>query len=372
MQEANTRFQGLDDWQVVGQLLPTGWQEAARTLGALRRTRGIKSADLLLRVLLIHLAEGCSLKETALRARQAGWCSLSGVSLFKRLRASGEWLRWMSEQLWRGRVGPGIKLAGWRVRAIDATTVQEQGAKGTDWRVHFAVRLEDLSCDFFELTDTGGGESFRRVPVQPGDLIMGDRAYGTAPGIAHVLEGQAQVLVRINSKNLPLFRPSGAELSLLALLRGLKMGQVGQWAVCVHHGDKAYRGRLVAIKRGRSAAEAARRRLKRAASKEQRKLSGKTLEAAGYVFVFTTLPRAQFSAAEILELYRLRWQIEMAFKRMKSLLGLGNLPKHADASSRAWLHGKLLVALLIEQLLAEAEHFSPWGYRLDARPQPVA
>ena len=68
----------------------------------------------------------------------------------------------------------------------------------------------------------------------------------------------------------------------------------------------------------------------------------------------------------------MRWQIELAFKRMKSIMGLGHLPKFSEASARAWIHGKLLVALLIERLLDVAEHFSPWGYRLDAKAESVA
>jgi hypothetical protein len=74
----------------------------------------------------------------------------------------------------------------------------------------------------------------------------------------------------------------------------------------------------------------------------------------------------------VLNWYRCRWQIELCFKRMKSILGLGALPKKRPDSCRAWLHGKLLVALLLERLLDEAEHFSPWGYELGAAAQPLA
>ncbi|MFH0980803.1 MAG: transposase [Planctomycetota bacterium] len=97
-----------------------------------------------------------------------------------------------------------------------------------------------------------------------------------------------------------------------------------------------------------------------------------TLEAASYVTLFTTLPKAEFPARRILEWYRLRWQIELAFKRMKSIMHFGQLPKHAAASCRAWLHGKLLVAMLVERLIAEADALSPWGYPLAPATQSVA
>ena len=93
--------QELDDWQLVCQLLPAGWQEQASPLGALRRARGFANAAVLLRTLLIHLAGGCSLKETATNAQQAGWCDVSPVALFKRLRAAEQWLRWMANELWQ-------------------------------------------------------------------------------------------------------------------------------------------------------------------------------------------------------------------------------------------------------------------------------
>src|SRR6266436_5516428 len=97
----HARFEELDDWEHVCQHLPAGWQEQALVLGALRRARGFADASVLLRTLLVHLAAGCSLKETATNARQAGWCDVSAVALFKRLRAAEQWLRWMADQLWQ-------------------------------------------------------------------------------------------------------------------------------------------------------------------------------------------------------------------------------------------------------------------------------
>jgi hypothetical protein len=56
---------------------------------------------------------------------------------------------------------------------------------------------------------------------------------------------------------------------------------------------------------------------------------------------------------------------------MKSLLGLGHLPKKDPASARAWLHGKLFVSLLVERMVEAANSFSPWGYRLDTGPESL-
>ena len=92
------------------------------------------------------------------------------------------------------------------------------------------------------------------------------------------------------------------------------------------------------------------------------------------MIVFTTFPEPPFSAADVLEWYRLRWQVELVFKRFKSLAQLGHVPKYDDDSAKAWLYGKLFVALLVEKLLHHARAISPWGYDVPAPapPQRVA
>ena len=79
--------------------------------------------------------------------------------------------------------------------------------------------------------------------------------------------------------------------------------------------------RLVTCAR-RPAPPSARGQARQDAGKHGHTPTAATLEAADYVLVLTSLPRTAADAAEILELYRLRWQIECAFKRLKSLLHL--------------------------------------------------
>src|SRR5258708_8182983 len=166
---SDARFEELDDWDHVCQHLPSGWQEQARTLGALRRARGFPDASVLLRTLLVHLAGGCSLKEAVTNAKVAGWCDVSAVALFKRLRAAESWLRWMADQLWQRPAAPPLPN-GYRARAIDATTVSVPGSVGTDWRLPFCINLADFPCDFFHVTCPRCGETFGRFPGGPGAL----------------------------------------------------------------------------------------------------------------------------------------------------------------------------------------------------------
>lgn len=365
MQAKRRRSRTLDSWHIVAKLLPRGWRRKCRELGALRRARAIPNERVLLRLLLLHLADGCSLAETAARASQAGWCAVTPAAVFGRLQSAEQWLRWLAEQLWL-QTRKLVAHYPRRVIAVDATTVCEAGATGSQYRLHYAINLADLQCDFAIATDHRTGETFRRVPLRKGDIVMGDRAYGNPPGVQYAADAGADVLVRIGSSGLPLFTTQGARFPLLSRVRQLRVGTPASWPVCVHGPERVIRGRLFVVKKSARATRATLRKVRERAKRKGHALRPATLKAAGYVMIFSTVPAAEFSAARVLNWYRLRWQVELAFKRMKSLMALGQLPKHAAASCRAWLHGKLLVALLVERLIREAEALSPWGYPLGA------
>jgi hypothetical protein len=369
---ARKRILDLDrEWDLVKGLLPGGWQEKARQLGAVRRLRGIGSVEALLRILLVHLADGCSLKETALRVSQAGLGKISAVGIFKRLRAAGSWLAWIAAALW-GEKRP--VAAGRHCVAVDATTVCEHGETGSMYRVHWCVNLANLQCEFLELTDVHGGEKFARFPIAEGDLIMGDRGYSNANGVDYVRHHGGHVLMRANPMSLPMYGQQGGEkLNVLAELKGMKIGEVREFQAWVQgHEGRWHRGRLVAVKRSLAATRREIRRRRKATKSRDRKLSKRARRLASYLLVWTSLPAREMSSRQVLRAYRRRWQLELVFKRAKSIMGLGQLPKYSDASSQAWLNGKLLVAMLVEKLWQYAEHFSPWGYDLPEPAEPLA
>ena len=362
-----------EDFDLVLSLLPDGWRDKARESGALRRARKVPNADVLLRVLLIHLAEGCSLRETAVRARQAGLVDLSDVAILVRLRNAGEWLRWINVGLMAKWVGDDASsprtLEGRRLRVVDATRVKEPGLRGPTWCLHYAIGLPSLAADTCVLGDVhDNGESFTRFAVAKGDVMMGDRAYGVRPGIAHVVGGGGDVLVRFAMTNLPLLDETGEPFDLLSHLRRLHGRKVGEWNVRLAGKGPTIAGRVCAIKKSRQATERALDEVRRVAHKHGHATKPETIETAGYTFVFTTLGDEVLSASAVLELYRRRWQIELVFKRLKSIIGFSHLRKTDPDAAIAWLHGKLLVAFLVETLLRHAQSFSPWGYALETRP----
>ncbi len=227
--DENILATGGEDWDIVARLLPAGWEDKARELGALRRFREFRDAATLLRVLFIHLADGCSLRETVVRAAQGGLVEVSDVALLKRLRASGEWLRWMGEEVMRQWVMPAPARAlldqGLRVRVVDGSTVSEPGATGSSWRLHYSAQLPSLACDEVLVTEPTVGESLRRFTVRAGDLLIADRGYAHRAGVRYVHEHGGAVMVRMNLTNLPLTDPQGRPLRLLYHLRRVKTGR---------------------------------------------------------------------------------------------------------------------------------------------------
>ena len=369
-----------EDWQILLGLFPPNWEQMGRRSGAVTRLRGFDSLSDLLRTLLLHVGCGLSLRETAVQARMAGIADVSDVTLLNRLRQAEEWLRQLCQQLWKDNevdLAPALKDRP--VRVLDATTVKEPGKTGGQWRIHYSLRLPTLECDHFELTAARGkntGEKFGRFAFHPGELVMADAGYSHPPGIAAVVRQGADVCVRLNPSSLPLLDEQGLPFPLLEKIGTLqRAGERAEWRVWVQTADQRVAGRLCGVRKSEDAVRKAQRRITRKQQQGKSTATAETREHACYVLVFTTLASRDASTRQVLECYRLRWQIELTFKRLKSIVQLGHIPKHDDQSSRAWLYGKLFVALLSQKLARVGSAISPWGYYLPEEavdPQSVA
>lgn len=351
------------DWSVVTRMLPVDWENKAKELGAVRRLRGFASVQAVLRVMLIHLADGCSLRETAVRARAGDLADVSDVALLKRLRGCGPWFQWMIQEMASAMslsMASNDFLADRRVRLVDGSMVSEPGATGSIWRVHYALNLRTLGCDEVHVTEAKEGESLTRFSIHADDVMMADRGFANRRGVRHVVRHGADVVLRMNLTNLPLEDSQGQPLAVLPLLRTLAIGQAGDWFARMRDDEGVIPVRVCAYKKTLAQTLVAQKAILREAAKKHRNVKPETLEAAGYVIVLTTLMSP--STETIMEFYRRRWQVELAFKRLKSLLQLGHLKKIDKEGAKAWLQGKLLVACLIETLILTAERFSPWGY----------
>ena len=322
-----------------------------------------------MRTLLLHVAQGYSLRETVVRAKAAGLGTVSDVALLKRLRYAGPWLRslclcLLEEQGLSAPRSPQL----WRVRVLDGSLVKEPGRTGSQWRIHYSLQLPSMLCDHLEVTAVQGkgmGEKLGRFPARRGDLVLADRGMCNPVGVRSLLQQGAHVIVRVNTGTLPLRTRQGKLLNLRARLEPLAVpGKIAEWEVQTGDAEAPLAGRLCVLRKSEAQARRAQRKILKKAQQAGPKTKAETLLYANYVLVFTTLSKEELSARQVLEWYRLRWQIELIFKRLKTLLQVGHLPKYDDQSSKAWLYGKLLVALLAEKLIRIGRTISPWGYLL--------
>ena len=180
-------------------------------------------------------------------------------------------------------------------------------------------------------------------------------------------------MVRVNTGSLGFLQPGGQRFMRLEEVSALtRPGSVASWDVSTDGRGSAasVSGRVCAIRKSDEAIRTAQVQLRRYAARKQMKLNPESLESAKFVIIFTTFPSSRFTPEEALDRCRVRWQVELAFKCLKSVAQLGHLPKRGCESSKAWLYGKLFAALLTEKLIAHASALSPWGYDFHALRAP--
>lgn len=354
------------EWQIIERLLPSGWQEQAREQGAFRRARYIQSPSELLRLLLLHAANDGGLRQTVTQARLSGLAEMSMVGLFKRLRSSGAWLTWIARELCR-QLREEVRVPeGLRLRIFDSSTIQGPASRGTGWRLHYSLDLQTLACDWYEITDAQGGELLERAPVEAGDVVLADRNYLRPRGVRTIRQAQGHVLIRMRWRHPALQNAQGQKVRALDWVSSLKVGQVGEWQAWLRDPEGVpIKGRVVAVKLPAPLGRRAEQKALRRAAKEHKTVDPRSLLASHYVMVFTTLPARRLKAPAVLELYRFRWQIELAFKRLKQILQLGQVPHKDPLAAQSWISAKLVIAFLLEALYRNAKALSPWGYRLE-------
>jgi hypothetical protein len=338
---------------------------ALRT-GAIERQRKIADGASLLRLALARGPGGLSLSETAAWASMIGLVEMSNPAIKFRLDKAAEFLAAVvTSQLAVLSAGPSVRWPGRFLRAADGTSISQRASAGTDWRVHGVF---DLGCGGFshlELTDKHGAEALDRGAPQSGEVRMGDRNFAGAKRLQSFREqsdGQADFIVRLRWNALRLRKPDGKPFDLIKHLATLPDDtlphEVNVEAVVARF-QPTLPLRVIILRKPPEAAEATRKTLRRAASRKQKTLDPRSLVAAEFIILATSLPVEGYPAEEVLAAYRLRWQIELAFKRLKSLLHIDRLPTRTPQASRSWLYAHLILALLCDDLSQEFLESSP-------------
>jgi hypothetical protein len=349
-------FSSEADWRMIEEQLPEQWRQLAEQKRLIWRNApshiGAKISDIgqILRMIFYHVATNSSLRTTTAMASAAQMVTISAVALHKWMRKIGPYISNLLEMVTNSRqLFASERWAGYEIKLVDATVVTRPGACGTTARVHYGLKLVTLGPEQIQVTDEKTGETFRHFRAKKGELWMGDRAYASPPGIYAITRDGADVLVRYNRGSLPIYNGKGERIDVLKRLSKLKqVGRVAQWRVWVHpQAAGRIEGRLCATRLSRDKVEQARRRLRKEYGSQVTK---EALKAAQYVMVFTTVPEEKLSCGQVLQLYRLRWQVELHIKRDKSIAGLSELPNFREDTIYAWICTKLLLIQLARKL----------------------
>jgi hypothetical protein len=368
------------NWEFIKAQLPAGWRELAIERGLVRPQppqlhAKVTDIEQVLRLVLHRVGLETSLQtttSTAAMAKEAiaraeGQEAAAGAKLLDLSppalhyweRKLGSYLaELLARMLDPSDMFSPLRWSGYEIVLTDGTTVTRPGAEGTTARVLYALRLADVTVLSCQVTDKHGGESMRVFEVHPGQLWMGDRLYSNPLDIAWVVDAGADVLVRYNLGALPLYDARGCPFDVMGHVRLYREPEeMAEWPVEVRPADHApIQGRLCAVRLPEEQAEKARERLRREYGTN---VSPQSLKAAAWLMVFTTAPPERMTSRQALELYRLRWQVELEIKRDKSIGGLDKLPNFREDTIATWLYAKLLIQQIARKAVSPSVAFPP-------------
>lgn len=332
------------------QELPADYAELAREFKAFTRSRKIKTPAQLMQVVMCYCGIDAVLRETAgnftlLEER------ISDTAIHNRLKACVPWVKALLTGMMGEAVNPLLE-GRLRILVADGSTVQGPGATGTQYRLHLAIDLMRLHFVQVVVTDEHTAESLMHYPLQDGDVMMVDRGYNQVEQWMAMADRGVSLIVRYNPHGLPLYDAAGKRIDLEGQLKEATATQLSLPVQVRNSNQQLLEGYLHAQRLPPAQAAEARRRARAAAKKAGRQLQARTLALAGWVLIWTTLPPKVLPTDTVMGLYRLRWQVELAIKRLKSLLNIDQLrAKKNSALADLYLHGKLLYAWVVEQRL---------------------
>jgi IS4 transposase len=354
----------LDDWSRIEERLggAAGLTASAQQHGALRRRRGVRDGASLLRLALMYGPGGQSLRSLSALAAVEGLAELSDVALLNRLKQAADWLEALCRaELAKVAAALATPASGRAIRLIDASRIEAPG--GGAWRLHLCVAPQEGRMVEAAITPIGKGERLDRLSFQPGEIRIGDRGYPQPDGLRAAREAGADVLVRLTWNSVHLLDSKGRPLDWTRLFKAARRHGTLDHPVVVSKPRGTFAPlplRLVMIRKPPQAAAKARLKARRASQKQQRRRTDpRTLAAADFLILLTSLDAKAFPLPQLGALYRLRWQVELTFKRLKSLLHIDQLRARNADLSRLWLHAHLLFALLVEQTVGELDPIPP-------------
>jgi hypothetical protein len=332
----------------IVQGLPAGVGEMAREFRAFARSRAIRNPEELLRAVLLYCGLDYSLREVAANFTQIGR-RMSDEAVRGRLSACEPWLAAMLQQM---LPKPEVEIGKYsrRLILVDGTCIQAPGPTNSDYRLHLAWDWMQQRVVSLEVTNNRTGESLDRYEWRRGDVVVADSGYTRPQQLRLVKEKGGEFVVRYALNRVRLLSEAGVHLRIVSELKKHEGKREVTLSVKIESGKETQEAYLHAFRLSESAAQRARRKIRRRASKDSRGTpTADTLYLADWMIVITSFKPEHVSAESIGKLYRARWQIELVIKRLKSVLNLDALrARRGSRLAQVYLLGKSLYALMIE------------------------
>lgn len=343
---------GVDIEQLLRHL-PSDLEQSARAYGAVKRLRKITSATQLL-VLMLFYAMGASLSDASAYGVLAGIGCVTAGAIMRRMDTIGDWLTHLLQTSFPPALNCYAKpaaLQDYKILLVDASVVQTTGAVPMKRRLHMLYDPFNAAWEAYLLTSEDAGESLVNFRLLAGDLVIGDRAYGTIRSMEHCRKADASYVLRLRSGAFKVYDADHNAIDVNKWLRANKKEKGAFARDCFYKSGGAYVPiRICAQHKTAAEIEEDRRRLAKEDKRKGRKTSEKAKQFRDFFVVVTNLPEC-VTPDEVLSVYRVRWQIELLFKRFKSLLGFGSIPTKTPLHTDVWLRLKLLIAVLVERIM---------------------
>lgn len=363
----------MNHFQQLLQALPNNFEYQALKFQAFERARKVQSPLQLFKLIMLYCGFDFSLRSCA------GLFSLShGVisdeAIRKRLSACVDWIKSvLNDVLGLQRIHKNGDL---KFIVIDGSTVQERGATQISYRLHLAIDLLSLTLTDAVVSTDKVGEKIQHYQIQEGHVLLADRGYCRTTNIIPVVDQGADVIIRYSLNLMPLYhqdeRGQMVKINWQQMLsRSPNRSQIVETFII--KGNRYIKGYVDAIPRDSIYAAQERRKLNARAKQKGTQPKELTVYLMGWMLIFSSISPKILNTADIQNLYKARWQIELSIKRLKSILNIDLLrAKKGSKLAEVYLLGKLLYATLLErinsQLFAnhdvgqfdEGRRLSPW------------
>lgn len=333
--------------------LPKDYQQQAYEFKAFARGRKIETVEQLFMVVMLYCGLDYSLRSCAgIVAGAQG--AISDTAIEKRLKACVPWVKSLLRHVFG--LDEVVNSGHLRFIVIDGSTIQEPGAKETTYRLHVAIDLISLTLQQVKVTTDKEGEHLFQYELEPGDVVLADRGYNQPKTLVPFIDAGKDIVLRYNPHSMNLYTTSDDDENQMVKvdwaenLRSLD-NQPGHFPCYLLHDGKRIEVTVHAFPLPQEKAAEARRKAKKRAKKAGREIRQNTLYISGWVLVLTSLPLKRLDTKTAAALYRVRWQIELVIKRLKSLLDVDKLRAFKNSPlAELYLHGKLLYATILEKI----------------------